>query len=631
MVLSLDALACRNYEVSSQKEWLLPNGIGGYAMGTASGANTRRYHGHLVAATDPPAHRMVLLANIEAFVQTDASPIGISCNQYQGAIFPEGYLALESFSVGRFAEWIFAGSSWRIRKTLQMHEGENAVTLRYENTGPRALGLTLRPLVCHKFYHHNFRTQEGYPDRLEFPADASILEHEGVLLAMSHPGAQRVPTNGWYFRFESMRELERGLDPRDDLYCPCELRYELAPGESAILTAADFRGAAPVLLPVSEPKVGSSLRETLSFAAEKFLVHGKNRTSILAGYPWFTDWGRDTMIALPGICLQTGRTDVARKILLDYIGAMRRGLIPNRFVEEGQDPEYNTVDATLWMAQAIWATLQKEWQDDFARRAFEALQSVRDWHLRGTDYGIEVDPTDGLVRQGQDGVQLTWMDAKIGDWVVTPRNGKPIEIQALWVNLNRILEKLAERLGEDPTPARTTAEHAEAHFEAKFWRESLGFYLDCADPDDASLRPNQVLAMSLPFSPMNPDHARQALSVVSTELLTEVGLRTLGPREPSYRGRYQGSLSELDSAYHQGTVWPWLLGPYATALVKLTGDRAEAKRVLRSAREMLTEYGLMGIGEVYDGDKPRRAGGCPFQAWSVAEILRAWVEDAGGN
>jgi predicted glycogen debranching enzyme len=351
----------------------------------------------------------------------------------------------------------------------------------------------------------------------------------------------------------------------------------------------------------------------------------------MAGYPWFTDWGRDTMISIPGLCLHTGRVSEARKIILDYAAQMKQGLIPNRFVEDGEEPEYNTVDGTLWFANAIYQTLRAEWDEPFARKALKALEQMFQWHVKGTLYGIGVDPQDGLLRQGVPGVQLTWMDAKVGDWVVTPRHGKPVEINGLWINALRVLEWLSQKLEKDPSKYKQAAELAESNFESKFWRDILGHYLDTADPDDASLRPNQLIPMSLPFGPAKGENAKKALAKIGRELLTPVGLRSLGPTEPGYRGRYRGPLPELDAAYHQGTVWPWLLGPYVTALVKLTGNKAEAKLILKNARDMLVEDGLGGISEVYDGDEPRGAGGCPWQAWSVGEILRAWVEDAGGN
>lgn len=631
MRTSVDARQCKNFEVSSRKEWLLANGIGGFAMGTVAGVNTRRYHGHLVAATDPPATRMCLLSTIEAHIQGDGNPVGVSCNQYQGAVYPEGYQYLEGFWVTRrTACWRFKAQGMLLVKSVTMHEGHNAVTLRYRNEGTRPLGLTLRPLVLHRSYHGNFRSREGYPQSLVFPKSRTLIEDGGVPLILRHDGAQRVPALGWYYRFEYFRELERGLDSKEDLFCPCELRYELLPGEEAVIVAATEERVSAVAEDQGSGEL-KQLGELLRDSAAPFFVHGKKRHSIIAGYPWFTDWGRDTMISIPGLCLHTGRVDEARRIILDYAQQMCQGLIPNRFVEEGQQPEYNTVDGTLWFANAIYRTLDFEWDEAFAKKCFKALDEMFDWHMKGTLFGIGVDPEDGLLRQGEPGVQLTWMDAKVGDWVVTPRHGKPVEINGLWINALRVLEWLAGRLGRGAKPYREAAERAEANFEPAFWRETLGHYLDTADPDDASLRPNQVIAMSLPFAPARGENARRALVKVASELLTPVGLRTLAPSDPAYRGRFKGPLAELDAAYHQGSAWPWLLGPYVTALVKLTGDRIEAKRILKGTREMLGECGLGGIAEVYDGDEPRSPGGCPWQAWSHAELLRAWVEDARGK
>lgn len=599
-------------------------------MGTASGANTRRYHGLLVAAVNPPADRMVLLANIECELEGDGTAIGLSTNAYAGAVHPEGYQFLEEFSVGTAARWRWRAGGMDLLKELVLHPTENACTIQYTNCGSKPYRLRLKPLVSHKFYHGNFRTSADYPEHLQFQEEVTVVEHESVALHIAHPGANRQSVEGWYFRFENAREAERGLDARDDLYCPCELTYEIFPGQTVTLVASTQPGTAPYT-DWHEHVPTKSVREALTRAADKFVVHTGARTSILAGYPWFTDWGRDTMISLPGLFLCTGRVMDARQTILDYASQMRHGLIPNRFVEQGEQPEYNTVDATLWFANAIYRTLQVEWDQPFAFKAMAALDEVFEHHMRGTRFGIRVDPEDGLLTQGEDGYQLTWMDAKIGDHVVTPRRGKPVEINGLWINALRIMEWLADQLGQPADAFRAAAEKAEASFEGAFWREELGYYLDVADQDDALLRPNQLIAMSVPFSPVNPDHARIALSIIERELFTPVGLRTLAPGSPDYRGRFEGPLPELDMAYHQGTVWPWLMGPFITAMVRYQGDRAAARRILRSARELLGDCGLGGIAEVYDGDEPRSPGGCPWQAWSVAEWLRAWVEDAEGS
>jgi len=640
MRYNLDEQQCQNAELASRREWLLANGIGGYAMGTALGISTRRYHGLLVASTTPPTGRMLLLSAIDAFVGVGGSLFGISSNQYPGAIYPDGFHYLREFSVDKIAMWRYQGPGFAIERRVAVHPGENAVTIVYTNTGESRSRLSLHPLVCHRDHHGNFYDNRQYPSNLEFKADATVVEYEGVPLTIQHPDAVRNATQGWYYRFEHARETERGLDPRDDLYCPCELTYELQPGQSATIVASLTGSMLPLLSPETEKPLEFRLSAMLKQAAEKFFIETKNRSTIIAGYPWFTDWGRDTMISLPGLCLHTGRVEQARDILMAYSTQMYQGLIPNRFVESGERPDYNTVDATLWFANAIYKTLEAEWADEFALDMIQVLESVFDWHLRGTLFGIGVDPFDGLLTQGVEGAQLTWMDAKVGDWVVTPRHGKPVEINALWINLLRVLEWLTANLeaaGHLQASARPSdfykqeAELATSSFNLKFWHEGLGHFLDTVDPDDASLRPNQVIAMALPFSPVTPEHAKRALGVVARELLTPVGLRTLGPNEPGYKGKYVGTLPELDAAYHQGTAWPWLLGSYATALVKFSNDRNEAKKVLRNAKHMLTEYGLGGLAEVYDGDEPQSPGGCPWQAWSVAEVLRAWVEDVQGD
>lgn len=633
MQYTLDEQQCKNLEVSSRREWLLPNGIGGYAMGTPCGINTRRYHGHLIAATTPPTGRMALLASLEAFIHAGGNPIGLSANQYAGAIYPEGYGYLTSFSVGETALWRFRAGGMDVEKELAVHKGLNAVSIYFRNTGRSPFALTLRPLVEHRDHHANFHEAHDYPQSLGFASNSTVIEHSGVALHLFHPGAERIPVQGWYYRFEHAREIERGLDPRDDLFCPCELQYELGPGEEIALVASTGGEAQP--LPHGEEVEGDrALSALLRDAASKFHISTAQRSSLIAGYPWFTDWGRDTMVALPGLCLHTGKVETARRILTDYAGQMYQGLIPNRFVEQGETPDYNTVDATLWFANAIYKTLVAEWEPKFAKVMLEHLVEVFDWHQKGTLFGIRVDPTDGLLTQGEAGAQLTWMDAKVGDWVVTPRHGKPVEINGLWINALRCMEWIADKAPKSGAKKEVfgkAAEKAEASFEPKFWHEVRGHYLDTADPADASLRPNQLIPMALPFRALDPDHAVRALGVISRELLTPAGIRTLGPDEPGYKGRYKGPLPELDAAYHQGTAWPWLLGPYATAVVRYLKDTREAKRVLRAAKTMMTEYGLGGVAEVYDGDEPQSPGGCPWQAWSVAEILRAWVEDVGGD
>jgi glycogen debranching enzyme len=625
MAALTDPRLCRDYSVSSRKEWILTNGIGGYAMGTVAGSNTRRYHGLLVAAVSPPTDRMVLLAAVEAHVLVEGRLFGVSTNQYVGAVHPQGYSFLHSFHVNEAAVWEYRLGDHALRRVLAVHPGRNACTVAYENSALEPMLVTLRPLVCHKFYHDNFRVTDFYPQYLVFPEGRTVIVHNDVKLALQHPGAERTPTTGWYYRFEHPRESERGLDPLDDLYCPCELRYYLDPGERAILVASTEEGLEP-WLPKAPPPEDHTLAVRLERAVGKYLVKTEHRTTIIAGYPWFTDWGRDTMISLPGVCLATGRLDEARSILRSYAREMNQGLIPNRFADRGGSPEYNTVDATLWFVNSAYLTLEAQWDDELAQEALDWFAEIYEWHMKGTLFGIVVDPQDGLLRQGTDGYQLTWMDAKVGDWVVTPRHGKPIEVNGLWVNALRASAWLARKLGHDPGPYETSAELAERHFEAKYWKPSLGHFLDTVDPDDGSLRPNQLVAMALPFAPLRGETAKAALAKIRAQLLTANGLRTLGPHEPGYHGRYEGTLPERDAAYHQGTAWPWLVGPYVSAVLRVTGDRDLAAEALRHADSWLDQYGLEGIAEVYDGDEPQCPGGCPWQAWSVAETLRAFKE-----
>ncbi len=619
---------CRSLEISTRREWLLTNGIGGFASATVSGINTRRYHGLLVAATKPPAGREVLLAAVDAFITVDGQQYGLSSNQYPGAIFPEGFLYLRSFQVEDKAIWKFDVRGNAFERHVWMTHGTNETTIEYINTSKKVVQLNLRPLVCHKPYHENFRERSDYPSKIKFSSDSTVVGHQDVELVLEHRQAIREPVQGWYYRFEHQRETERGLDPKDDLYCPCNLTYILQPGERATLVARS--GDALFTEPQNELPSDDTVINKLRRACRHFVVRSPKRSTIIAGYPWFTDWGRDSMIALPGICLHTGRIETARQILRDYGTQTFQGLIPNRFVEDGETPDYNTVDATLWYANAIYLTLQAEWNEEFAQQMLAVLKQIYVWHMKGTLFGIKVDPNDGLLTQGERGVQLTWMDAKVGDWVVTPRYGKPVEINGLWVNMLRILEWLCEKLGEDCKTYSDAAERAEQWFELKFFHEHKGHFVDTIDPLDVSLRPNQLIAMALPFGPAVGHRAKRALEVVERELLTPKGLRTLGPQEANYRSRFEGNMVQLDSAYHQGTAWPWLLGQYARAQIRINGDYDAARHALSHAGEMLTEYGIGGIAEVYDGNAPQRPNGCPWQAWSVGEILRALVDIENG-
>lgn len=599
---------------------MLADGRGGFAMGTASDIPTRRYHGLLVCSQSGSLDRRLLLSSIDSTAEFDANAYPLSSNQFPGAIYPEGYQWLESFECAEdWVQWTFAVGGVKLVKHVSFVG--DALVVRWSNDSKRPVRLVHRPLTASRSYHGNFSEDAGFPRDLRFEQDSFSLVHDGSWLRVDHPGAFRTSIEGWYYRFEHQREVERGLDARDDLYCPCELAYVLMPGDRCSiefrsgLDSENTSTANAASAPTSDEPPWTS----------RFVVHPEKAVRVVAGYPWFTDWGRDTMISLPGLCLESGRQDWALELIQAHASAVDQGMIPNRIVENGE-PEFNSIDATLWFVDAAYQTLSHTWNEPLASSVLEAIANIYAWHVKGTRFGIRVDPKDGLIGQGDHSEQLTWMDAKVGDWVVTPRRGKPIEISALWVHSMHVAKWIAEKLGHSSERFRTAAEKAESQFEKKYWRKSLGYYLDTAEPDDASLRPNQVIAMSLEFAPHHPANAVKALAVVEAELLTPFGLRTLAPADPYYRGRFEGPLKDLDAAYHQGTVWPWLLGPYVRAILKFTGDVDRAQRALGSVGEMMDSYGLGGIAEVYDGDSPHRPNGCPWQAWSAAEIRRASAE-----
>ncbi|RYG37716.1 hypothetical protein EON81_05855 [bacterium] len=579
------------------KEWLLTDGKGGYAMGSVAGACTRRYHGLFIPALRPPVGRTVLLKAVDAFVETGDGLVGISCNIYPGVIYPEGYRTIESFEVGRTAKWRYRVEETLIEREVELLDGE--IRLRYQNASNSTARLILHPLLVQRDHH----TEQEASD-FDWKAHLSFntLDWE-----VSESAA-------WYHNFVHLRESERGLPDREHAYRPFVLSKLLQPGETAEISAKAL----------SERSAGFQWDEgdndnPFQEAARAFVVQGGDRTTILAGYPWFNDWGRDTMISLPGTLLANGRVREARDTILGYARRMRDGLIPNRFLDDGEGADYNTVDGTLWMFEATRRTLIAEPQQDFAREMSVHLRKSAEAHRSGTQFGIRVDK-DGLLEQGGGGLQLTWMDAKIGEWVVTPRTGKPIEVNALWINALDVLL----RLPNPPAWAESAIRQARRGFE-KFWREDLGWFADVLDPESVQLRPNQVIALSLNSVPVEKGRALRALESVERHLFTPKGLRTLAPFEPGYRGRFEGSMADRDSAYHQGTVWPWLLGPYVSALARF-GRSGDARRVLDATMPMLTDCGLGGISEVYDGDAPHRPAGCPWQAWSVAEPSRAWED-----
>jgi predicted glycogen debranching enzyme len=643
-VIRFDQQICRDLNASLKREWLETNGLGGFAASTITGLNTRRYHGLVTAATKPPVGRVLLLSKLEETLIISGKRFDLSANRYPGVVHPQGHQYLKEFRLDPFPIFTYEVDGIEVEKRVFMVHGENTTVTEYELSGDCLL--EIRPLIAFRDYHATTHRNNSLDPAVEKSAGvATVHPYAGLpALHFAHNAREVEAAGDWYHNFEYDIERQRGLDYTEDLFNPFVARFE---GRYAVVVASTERHDASQAgeLRGSEVRrrtevIGASparepLIEALVSAADQFVVKRGDLKTIIAGYHWFSDWGRDTMIALPGLTLVTGRAEVARNILSAFAGHIDQGMLPNRFPDAGEAPEYNTVDATLWFFEAVRALVDYTGDYAFVRKAlYDKLKDIIDWHLRGTRYGIHLD-ADGLLAAGVPGVQLTWMDSKIGDWVVTPRHGKPVEIQALWYNALRVMEDFAGRFDDTAAEVffRELAAKARDSFNEQFWDAGHECLYDVVNGDhrDASIRPNQILAVSLAHSMLSSERARQVVAVVERELLTPLGLRSLSPRDPQYRPRYEGGVWERDSAYHQGTVWPWLMGPFITAYVKSNGRspeaRAQAERWLGAFDEHLRTAGLGHISEIADGEAPHEPRGCAAQAWSVAELLRAAVED----
>lgn len=645
------------------REWLVTNGIGGYASSSLCCANTRRYHGLLVAALHPPAGRTVMLARLDEELEIQGERIQLGTAEFHdGTIHPQGYRLLERFALsGTVPVWMYRTPAGTVRKTLWMPYGRNCTYVRYELLDA-ALPATLHlaPLVTYRDYHHETRGDPAWRMTvMPRSGGCTIVAFDGAVpLSLEvAPGGTFVETPDWYWRYLHRREHERGLDFLEDLYRPGVLSIPLVPGYPVVLRAlagveehwpggrespdAEWARQRALIqqaqLPLPEQ---TGVAGRLVLAADQFIVRrtlpgepSEGRT-ILAGYHWFTDWGRDTMIALPGLCLCTRRFDEARAILATFARFVDRGMLPNRFPDAGETPDYNTADATLWYFEALARYERASGDRSLTAQLYPLLLDIIAWHRRGTRYAIGMDPADALLHAGEPGTQLTWMDVKIGDWAVTPRTGKPVEINALWINALALTADWARVQGDGAAAAELggLAGRARASFNRRFWYAAGGYCYDIVDGpdgDDASLRPNQLIAASLTHPALEPRYWEPMLRRVRQALLTPYGLRTLAPDDPRYRGVYAGDQWQRDTAYHQGTAWPWLLGPYVDVALR-AGEPPEAVReVLLPLVEHLRVAGVGTVSEVYDGDPPHRPGGCIAQAWSVGELLRAWLLTGG--
>ena len=642
-------------------EWLETNGLGGWASSTVSGAHSRRYHGLLVAATRPPVGRAMLVSKLEETLRHEGRSWELGCNRYPGTVHPHGYRHLTRFRRGLFPVFEYELNGLRLRKTVAAVSGENTTLILYQlsprsgaRTSPRpgAVALELRPLLTWRDFHalgpaaalsEAVELDDGLLSWRPAPGAPTVFIHAA--------GAELLERPDWYHRFRFEKERCRGLDFEEDLWTPGILRLSTEHGGrlAVILSTEDPRGRDPWALLESErgrrrqlldrlPLQDEATRR-LALAADQFVVRrGDDLRTLVAGYHWFADWGRDAMIALPGICLATGRIDDAARILEAFAGSVDRGMLPNRFPDTGEGPEYNTVDATLWFFVAIHRFLAAASGSssaiDLVRdRLLPVLRDILAWHDRGTRFAIKVDD-DGLLAAGEPGAQLTWMDAKVGDRVVTPRHGKAVEINALWYNALEILAGLEERFGDtgDASALRRRAETVRRRFEELFWDDELGRLVDVVDGDhvDGAMRPNQVFALSLPFALLDADRAARLLAGVREQLLTPFGLRSLAAEDPDYRPVYVGDPRQRDAAYHQGTVWSWLLGPYATAVLRYGGEagKREVRALLERALQQLADACVGSVSEIFDAEPPHPPRGAVAQAWSVGELLRTWIAAA---
>ncbi len=654
---------CGDLAAAESREWLVTNGIGGYASGTIAGSLKRRYHGLLIAALQPPVGRTQLVATIDEVAHYAGADFSLATHRWtSGAVDPKGFLYLESFHLeGAKPVWTYALADALLEKRVWMRQGENTTYIQYTLVrGSSPVEMELKALVNFRDFH-SLTHAGGWHMKIE-PVEhgVKVLAFDGAApFYLKSSLATCESRHEWYLGCYFGEETERGLEDREDRLFAALFRAKLEIGSSVTLVAtteantsldgetahAERANHEVKLFQDWQAKNESDAEEAPSWlwqlilAADQFIVKRSlpqepDGRSIIAGYHWFGDWGRDTMIALPGLTLAAGRADVAKRILLAFSLYVDGGMLPNNFPDAGGKPEYNTVDAAFWYFEAIRQYFAETQDAATLQKLFPVLAGIVDAHVNGTRYNIHADAADGLIFAGGPGVQLTWMDAKIGDWVVTPRTGKPIEINALWINALETMAEFARLLAKPGEGYEKLAAKAKKSFQ-KFWNQQRGCCYDVIDSPgigkDASLRPNQIFAVSLPVSPLNPAQQKSVVDVCARHLLTSHGLRSLAPGEPGYAGHYGGSPRDRDAAYHQGTVWGWLLGPFALAHYRVYRDREAALRFLEPLGRQIYSSGLGTLSEIFDGDAPFTPRGCIAQAWTVAEVLRAWKEIANGK
>ncbi len=646
MLTIFESALTRNFELASKHEWLETNGVGGFASGTLSGINSRRYHGLLVAATKPPLGRMVLVSKMDETLWVEGQPYLLGTNQYKNSVFPQGFQHLQRFEREFFPSFIYEIGPYLLKKTISAVHGENTTLVIYELlSGDKPAALRVQPLLAFRDFHA-LRQADGR--QWHFNWEANTLQVKGandLELYIQTPFADYQEQPDWYFQLEYQQELERGEGGYEDLYCPGSFYLDLQPGQPRgfILSTSPQENRDPLVLLEHEKERRRELirpfasrgifYQKLVLAADQFIVsRGDNLKTIIAGYPWFSDWGRDTMIALPGLCLATGRHEEARKILEAFAAEVSQGMIPNRFLDDGEEKEYNTVDATLWFFVAIYKYYLTTGNRAFVEKEMlPVLEEIIHCHIRGTRYNIRVD-ADGLLMAGENGLQLTWMDAKAGDWVVTPRIGKVVEINALWYNALRIYDFFLRSFGRERESEmwRNKALQTQVSFQEQFWNEEKSCLYDFLAPDgpQGDIRPNQIFAVSLPFPILTGEKAERVIRSVDKHLYTPFGLRSLSPEDPQYKGKYVGNRFSRDGAYHQGTVWGWLAGPYIDAIAQQcdASGVSQVREMMELMELHMNDAGIGSVSEIFDGSAPFEPRGCFAQAWSVSELLRVMSE-----
>lgn len=665
------------------REWLETNGLGSYASGTVAGAATRRYHGLFVAALEPPANRHVLLARVDEEIVVGDRTFPLGTNLYRDVVYPEGYRLLDHFEARPIATWLFRAGSLEVERRVWMPQARQTTVVTYRVRSPRnapdPITLVLRPMVSFHGFHELTASDESVDAGMAVSLGAVVIQPRADLppLALHHSAARFEPSPLWCLDVELPEELARGYGGHEDLFSHGVLSFEVVPGEECFhyfiaslerlesfseshvralerteLKRRDDRSSrarASWRAGFPSPRSGETVEPLdrwseafatrLAEASEQFLVarHDGSR-SVVAGYPWFSDWGRDACIALPGLALSTGRWPLTREVLKTFAGSLSNGMIPNRYSDDGLRPEYNSVDASLWFVEASRSALAASGDLDLARwTLYPAIESILDAYASGSRYGIGVDPADGLLHAGAEGVALTWMDAVVDGTPVTPRRGKPVEVNALWYNALRAGAEVAEALGLDAHARvwKHDADKVRASFNARFWNPETNWLFDVIDGpdgDESACRPNQIFAIGLHHDVLDAELRVVVLEAVESRLLTPVGVRTLDPADALYRGRCAGDIVARDNAYHNGTVWPWLLGGFCTAYLKTHGRGADSRTRVREwiapmARHLGTEGGLGSISEIFDGDAPHTPRGCVAQAWSVAEVARVLLDE----